>query len=101
MRGKISDLVQQVKISDEKVAALEYEVNFCKMSEEEAKQNEEKAVLELLHLKKCMPVPQPIQDEVQYSCNGCSTRVSFTTETPATKLHLCHDCFVKTGAWIQ
>lgn len=101
LQETIGNLKQQVKISDDKVGALEYEINFCMINEEEAKKNEQEAVLELLHLKKCMPVPQPIQDEVQYSCNGCSTRVSFTTETPATKLHLCHDCFVKTGAWVH
>ena len=105
---KINSLTKQLKIETDKVAALEYEVNFCKMNEEESKQKEETAVTELnsfmnefLHLKKCMPEPQPLQEVVQYSCNGCSTRVSFTTETSATKLHLCHGCFVKTGAWVQ
>ena len=42
--------------------------------------------------------PQP----VKFNCNSCSTKVPFISgkETNADKKHLCHTCFVKTGAWL-
>lgn len=81
--------------------ALEYEFTVCKMNEEDAKEKEKAAVLELETLKKSMPEPVSKINNVRFSCNGCSKYVSFTTETNATKLHLCHDCFAKTGAWLH
>ena len=81
--------------------ALEYEFTVCKMNEEDAKEKEKAAVLELETLKKSMPEPVANINNVRFSCNGCSKYVSFTTETNATKLHLCHDCFAKTGAWLH
>ena len=48
--------------------------------------------------KNCGGFPQP----VKFKCNSCSTKVSFISgkETNADKKHLCHTCFVKTGAWL-
>ena len=41
--------------------------------------------------------------KTNFKCNSCSTDVSFTSgnETFADKKHLCHTCFVKTGAWLM
>jgi hypothetical protein len=43
------------------------------------------------------------ETNVNFKCNACSANVSFTSgkETFADKKHLCHTCFVKTGAWLQ
>ena len=45
----------------------------------------------------------PKEAIVKFNCNACSARVSFISgkETFADKKHLCHTCFVKTGAWLQ
>ena len=45
----------------------------------------------------------PKEAIVSFNCNACSARVWFTSgkETFADKKHLCHTCFVKTGAWLQ
>jgi hypothetical protein len=45
----------------------------------------------------------PKEAIVKFNCNACSARVWFTSgkETFADKKHLCHTCFVKTGAWLQ
>ena len=45
----------------------------------------------------------PKEAIVKFNCNACSAPVSFISgkETFADKKHLCHTCFVKTGAWLQ
>ena len=49
--------------------------------------------------KNCEGSPQP---NAKFKCNSCSTKVPFISgkETNADKKHLCHTCFVKTGAWL-
>lgn len=49
--------------------------------------------------KNCGGSPQP---NAKFKCNSCSTKVPFISgkETNADKKHLCHTCFVKTGAWL-
>ena len=45
----------------------------------------------------------PKEAIVKFNCNACSAPVSFISgkETFADKKHLCHTCFVKTGAWLH
>lgn len=61
------------------------------------------AKIQELEGKPCV-APQIHTEEANtsFSCNACSTKVSFTSgkETSADKKHLCHTCFVKIGAWI-
>ena len=44
----------------------------------------------------------PKEAIVKFNCNACLAHVSFISgkETSADKKHLCHTCFVKTGAWM-
>ena len=63
----------------------------------------EKKDINALHAREVSSQEGPKEAIVSFNCNACSARVWFTSgkETFADKKHLCHTCFVKTGAWLQ
>ena len=92
----------------EKVASLEYEINMKQHNISNRTESETQTESESQSETQILQTETKKNDyftknEVKFKCNSCSTSVVFTTdcETPSTKKHLCNNCFIKTGAWLQ